>query len=160
MITLRDVSTSDESIYEVWQNDSKLTGYLSRLYPNNCSVAGYDASKVCWFIIKENMHDIGSVWLERDRTEFDAMILGMFISEEQYRGKGIGGDVIKEAIRISKQRIVFRNVRLNVRKSNLGAIKCYEKCGFRIYCEGRKTAQDGTVIDFYQMEMKVGEEVL
>jgi len=85
------------------------------------------------------------------------MVLGIFISGEQYRGKGIGSDSIKEAIRISKQRISFRNVRLNVRKSNLRAIHCYEKCGFRIYGEGRKTAKDGAIIDYYQIEMKVGD---
>lgn len=155
MITLRDVSKSDESIYEVWQNDSKLNVYLSRLHPNNCSVGDYDASRVCWFIIEEDIRDIGSVWLERGRTESDAMILGIFIFGEQYRGKGIGSDAIKEAIRISKQRIAFRNVRLNVRKSNLRAIQCYEKCGFNIYGEGQKTASDGTIIDYYKMEVKV-----
>lgn len=155
MITLRDVSKSDESIFAAWQNDSKLTGYLNRLYPNNSSVVDYDTSRVCWFIIEEDTRDIGSIWLEKDSSESDAMILGIFISTEQYRGKGIGSDSIKEAIRISKQRIVFRNVRLNVRKSNLRAIHCYEKCGFRIYGEGRKTAQDGTIIDYYKMEVKV-----
>lgn len=118
-------------------------------------MADYDTSRVCWFIIEEDIRDIGSVWLEKDSSESDAMILGIFILAEQYRGKGIGSDSIKEAIRISKQRIVFRNVRMNVRKSNLRAIHCYEKCGFRIYDEGRKTAQDGTIIDYYKMEVKV-----
>jgi len=85
------------------------------------------------------------------------MVLGIFISGEQYRGKGIGSDTIKEAIRISKQRISFRNVRLNARKRNLRAIQCYEKFGFNIYGQGQKLASDGTIIDYYQMEMKVGD---
>ena len=157
MITLRDVAKSDESAYKAWQNDSNLTGYLSRLYPNNCCVADYDTSRVCWFIIKEATYDIGSVWLEKDTEEADTMVLGIFISGEQYRGKGIGSDSIKEAILISKHRISFRNVRLNVRKSNLKAIHCYEKCGFNICGEGQKLASDGTIIEYYQMEMKVGD---
>jgi len=50
MIVLRDVSKSDESIFATWQNDSKLTDYLSRLCPSNSSVVDYDTSRVCWFI--------------------------------------------------------------------------------------------------------------
>jgi len=156
MIALRDVSKTDENIYAEWQNDPELAAYLSRLSPNNCSVGDYDASKICWFIIEEDACDIGSVWLEKDTKESEAVTLGIFISGEQYRGKGIGNYVIKEAIRISKQRIPFTSVKLNVRKSNLRAIRCYEKCGFIILGEGQKTASDGTIIDYYKMEMKVG----
>lgn len=83
------------------------------------------------------------------------MILGIFISGEQYRSKGIGSDAIKEAIRISRQRIYFNKVRLNVRKSNLRAIQCYEKCGFNISGEGRKITLEGNIIDYYKMEVKV-----
>lgn len=157
MITLRDVAKSDEGTYKVWQNDSKLTDYLSRLCPNNSSVVDYDTSRVCWFIIEEDTCDIGSVWLEKDTEGTDTMVFGIFISGEQYRGKGIGSDMIKEAIRISKRRISFSNVRLNVRKGNLRAIHCYEKCGFNICGQGQKLASDGTVIDYYQMERKVGD---
>ncbi len=157
MIKLRDIVKSDESKYKVWQNDSKLIGYLSRLCPNNSSVADYDTSKVCWYIIEKDIREIGAVWLEKDNSESDTMILGIFISEEQYRGKGIGINAIREAIQISKQRISFKNVRLNVRKSNLRARYCYEKCGFNICKEGQKLASNGTLIDYYQMEMKVGD---
>ncbi|NSW90133.1 MAG: GNAT family N-acetyltransferase [Firmicutes bacterium] len=145
MMLLRDVTKSDESIYAVWQNDKEITGYLSRLCPYNSSVGDYDTSTVCWFIIEEEACDIGSVWLEKDRSQPDTMILGIFISGEQYRGKGIGSKAIEEAIRISKQRIAFEKVSLNVRKSNLRAIHCYEKCSFRIFGEGQKLASDGTV---------------
>jgi len=160
-IILTDVEThggGDEAkeFPSKWQNDPELAAYLSRLSPNNCSVGDYDASKICWFIIEEDACDIGSVWLEKDTKESEAVILGIFISGEQYRGKGIGNHVIKEAIRISKQRIPFTSVKLNVRKSNLRAIRCYEKCGFIILGEGKKTASDGTIIDYYKMEMKVG----
>ena len=157
MITLRDVAKSDESTYKVWQNDSKLTGYLSRLCPDNSSVIDYDTSRVFWFIIEEDTRDIGSIWLEKDTEGTDTMVLGIFISGEQRRGKGIGSDSIKEAIWISKQRTSFSNVRLNVRKGNLRAIHCYEKCGFNICGEGQKLSLDGTIIDYYQMEMKVGD---
>jgi len=156
MMSLRDISKSDERTYAIWQNNSELAGYLSRLYPYNSSVGDYGASRVCWFIIEEDACAIGSVWLEKVIEEPDSMILGIFLSGEQYRGKGIGRAAIQEAIRISNQRIAFRNVRLNVRKSNLRAIKCYEKCGFKISGEGRKTASDGTVISYYTMEKKVG----
>jgi len=154
MVTLRDVTKSDERIYRGWQKDSKLDGYLSRLCPNNSSVVDYDTSRVCWFIIEKGTQEIGSVWLEKDTEGTDTMILGIFISGEQHRNKGIGSAAIKEAIRISKQRISFGKIRLNVRKTNLRAMQCYIKCGFNICGEGQKYASDGTIIDYYQMEMK------
>jgi hypothetical protein len=46
MIVLRDVISSDENIYKVMLNDTDLTDYLSRFYPNNSSIADYDTSKV------------------------------------------------------------------------------------------------------------------
>jgi len=155
MIILRDVVNSDESIYKTMLNDTDLTDYLSRFFPNNSSIADYDTSKVCWFIIEEDTSCIGSVWLERDPEETDTMILGIFISGAHNRGRGIGSYVIKEAIRISKQRMSFSYVRLNVRKSNLRAIRCYEKCGFRICGEGRKKSKDGAIIEYYKMVMKI-----
>jgi len=153
-IILRDIVSTDESIYIALQNDSDLTDYMSRFYSNNCSVADYDISKVCWFIIEKDKSCIGSVWLEKDTDETDTMILGIFITGEHNRGMGIGSHAIKEAIRISKQRIFFKYLRLNVRKSNIRAIHCYEKCGFRICGEGQKAVQNGSIIDYYRMVMK------
>ncbi len=158
MITLREVSTSDKRLYDIWQIDSTLTGYLSRICPNDSSTADYDSSRVCWFIIEDNSHEIGAVWLEKDRYAADFVTLGIFISEEHNRGKGIGIDAIKKAIQISKDRMAFKHVKLNVRKNNHRAIHCYEKCGFRIYDEGRKVAQDGTYVEYYKMSMEVDEQ--
>ena len=157
MISLRDVSKPDTELYDVWQNDSKLKGYLSRLSPNDSSVAYYDKSRVCWYIIVYDSRAIGAVWLEKDRYEADTVILGIFISSELDIGKGIGIDAIKEAIRVSIDRMPFKHVRLNVRKSNHRAICCYEKCGFKIHDEGSKVAQDGTLIEFYKMLMEIDE---
>jgi len=139
MIVLRDVAGSDESMYQALQSDLDLTDYLSRFCPYNSSVANYDTSKVCWFIIEEDTNCIGSIWLERDAQEPDTVILGIFISGKNSRGRGIGSYAIKEAIRISKQRMPFRYVRLNVRRNNLR----------------QKNAKNGAIIDYYRMIMKV-----
>ncbi len=155
MIILRDIVNSDENKYKVLMTEPELTDYLSRFYPNNCSVSDYDPSRVCWFMIEENASCIGSVWLERDPDETDTMMLGIFISGDHNRNRGIGSYAIKEAIRISKQRMPFQYVRLNVRKNNLRAIRCYEKCGFKICGEGRKNAENGVIIEYYQMVMKI-----
>ena len=155
MIVLRDVAGSDESMYQALQSDLDLTDYLSRFCPYNSSVANYDTSKVCWFIIEEDTNCIGSIWLERDAQEPDTVILGIFISGKNSRGRGIGSYAIREAIRISKQRMPFRYVRLNVRRNNLRAIRCYEKCGFKVCGEGQKNAKNGSIIDYYRMIIKV-----
>jgi Acetyltransferases, including N-acetylases of ribosomal proteins len=154
MITLRDVTISDKSIYENWQNDSNLTGCMSRFCPYNSSVEDYNTERICWFVIEKDACDVGSVWIEKEQESSDTATLGIFISGEQYRGKGLGSEAIKEAIRISRRRIDFQKVRLNVRKNNPGAVQCYMKCGFTITGEGQKVSLDATVIPYYSMEVK------
>ena len=127
MIKLRDITKSDEIIYKAWQNDSELSVYLSRLYPHKSYVGDYNKKMICWFIIKYDAYDIGSVWLEKDLSEEDTMVLGIFIAEEEFRGKGIGSKAVEKAIQISKNRIPFRKIKLNVQKNNLRAIQCYKK---------------------------------
>jgi len=102
MIVLRDVAGSDESMYQALQSDLDLTDYLSRFCPYNSSVANYDTSKVCWFIIEEDTNCIGSIWLERDAQEPDTVILGILFPER------IAGVEVSEATRL-KKRYGFQN---------------------------------------------------
>ncbi len=70
--------------------------------------------------------------------------IDQFIGETQLWGKGIGTSMILMFLNfLSKNKSASRVV-LEVKKSNIRAISCYEKCGFRKI----KELND----DFYLME--------
>lgn len=155
MIVLRDASKSDENIYNTWRNNAGLKEFLSRLEPKGCNTWDYDRSRICWFIIENESEDAGAVWLEKNDEAAQEATLGIFISGEKQRGKGIGKEAIEEAIEISGQRMKFEKVVLNVRKSNTRAIQCYKRCGFVITGEGQKTNPEGMTIGFFTMKKEI-----
>jgi RimJ/RimL family protein N-acetyltransferase len=52
------------------------------------------------------------------------------IGDREYWGHGYGTDAISALLRHAFRRLNIRQVRLNVKKFNARAIRCYEKCGF------------------------------
>lgn len=52
------------------------------------------------------------------------------IGEKDYWGKGYGTDAVSALLRYAFRHLGIRQIRLNVKKSNVRAIGCYQKCGF------------------------------
>lgn len=124
IITLETVNSDNLSFYKPFETafDNGLNQYQSRIYPNK------DAEKLLWYYIKTENQYIGSIWLEKSENK-EYAVLGVFIADEKYRNKGLGGEAIK--LVLEKMSLLnVREVRLNVRESNIRAIKCYRKTGF------------------------------
>lgn len=64
--------------------------------------------------------------------DFVVKFCRILIAEEQYRGQGIGQEVISQLLVYSKDVLCKKQAMLNVYDWNIDAIKCYEKCGFVI----------------------------
>ena len=62
---------------------------------------------------------------------YDRIEIEYIIVEEQYRNKGIATSLLDYISKIND----IKNITLEVRKSNLSAIKLYEKNGFEIVAE-------------------------
>ena len=74
--------------------------------------------------------------------------LGLFIGHGDFRGVGFGTDVVKTLVRWAFRTLNLNRVQLKVYEDNAPAIRCYEKCGFRL--EGRQRQsrfQDGRYLD-------------
>lgn len=56
--------------------------------------------------------------------------LGFMYTKPEYRGKGVNGVVIQSLIKWSNE-IGIKEIRLDVYDENIGAIKAYEKIGFK-----------------------------
>ena len=74
---------------------------------------------------------IGTVELrEIDKNNKVGKICRLLIGEKNNRGKGIGTEVLKEALRIGFEDMKFQKITLGVFDFNHSAIKCYENVGF------------------------------
>jgi len=57
--------------------------------------------------------------------------VGIFIGNKEYRNKGYGTEALSLLIDYGFKALNFHNIMLKVYEYNKGAIKCYEKVGFK-----------------------------
>jgi RimJ/RimL family protein N-acetyltransferase len=58
--------------------------------------------------------------------------IGIFIGSKEHRGKGCGTDAMKVLIEFIFMQMNINKIRLTVYSYNQAALRCYEKCNFRI----------------------------
>ena len=59
-------------------------------------------------------------------------VAGIFIGDGGYRGKGYGTDAMRVLIRFVFDQMNMNKIKLHVFSINEQAIRCYEKCGFKV----------------------------
>jgi RimJ/RimL family protein N-acetyltransferase len=57
--------------------------------------------------------------------------LGIYIGDIGMRGKGFGGQAVRELLRWAFVELQLNRVFLKVAASNIAAVKTYKKCGFQ-----------------------------
>lgn len=95
-----------------------------------------DSKRLDYIVLNEKEIIIGhfNLILYKNYVQFDIKI-----GEEKYRNKGYGTLMTKKAIQIVFKKLKYKKLVLDVKVTNLRAIRVYEKCGFKII---RKT-KDG-----------------
>jgi RimJ/RimL family protein N-acetyltransferase len=78
---------------------------------------------------------IGNISLMDGDNRSQRAELGIVIGEKEYWSHGYGTDAIKTLLRYAFDELNYHRVFLRVYAANARAIRCYEKCGFRL--EGR-----------------------
>ncbi|MGI6280331.1 MAG: GNAT family N-acetyltransferase, partial [Acutalibacteraceae bacterium] len=91
------------------------------------------AGNVAQFIIIETDTDkpVGSVYLRDIDKENKKAEFGIFIGEDCARGKGYGTAATALIVKYGFEELDLNRIYLRVFADNLGAIKCYKKCGFK-----------------------------
>jgi [ribosomal protein S5]-alanine N-acetyltransferase len=79
--------------------------------------------------LSDTFKHIGNIKLEPIQPQEEA-ILGILIGEQEWRGKGVGFEVISRVIEYSFDELKLNRIKLGVDLSNLAAVKLYEKLGF------------------------------
>jgi len=154
-VEIRELTQDDLQWIPIWYANINAEQFTSRLYPrpfveDNSRLP--DRDSVAWFVILVEGRPAGHVWLEIDCQETSTAILGILLGDPDLFGRGIGRKAIELARPAARERLKFQRVKLSVRKNNLRAIACYERCGFRIVGEGTKQSDDVEPIDYYTME--------
>jgi RimJ/RimL family protein N-acetyltransferase len=118
-----------------------------------------DDNESAIFFAEHEAHLIGMTGIARGRspkTRHGVDVWGVYVAPE-WRGLHIAEELIKSCLIWAKTRGVVI-ARLGVTAINQSAIRCYERCGFRIYAtESRALLHDGKYYDFYMMSLSFDE---
>ncbi len=134
-INLRKIKSSDKNYFAKWWRDKellKVTSGILKLISDEEVDKYFQAmlnSKDAYnFIILADGKIIGHISLAKRRNDWrETQIV---IGEKKYWGKGIGKKAIKLLIRKAKK-VGISKIYLEVRPTNLRAIRTYEQCGFQ-----------------------------
>ncbi|WP_409254262.1 GNAT family N-acetyltransferase [Bacillus sp. SCS-153A] len=75
---------------------------------------------------------VGHISLESiDRENRSARVCRVLVGEDSMRGKGVGGAMMEEILKVAFGQLHLHRVSLGVYDFNHSAIKCYEKAGFK-----------------------------
>jgi len=140
-VYLRAVERADlTGDYFQWLNEYEVTRHLGTgQFPNTLdAMEAYYESKtkspndVFWTVVdRASDQMIGTVklgfinWIHRS-AEF-----GIMIAAPEFRGKGHGTDVARLVLDYGFRRLNLHKITLGVTAEHAGAIRCYEKAGFR-----------------------------
>ena len=78
----------------------------------------------------EDQKYIGGCGINSVDWKNSVVVVGIFIGDKSYWGKGYGTDAMRTLVKFIFEQMNIRKVKLNVYAFNERAVKSYEKCGF------------------------------
>ena len=136
-VTIRPVTGADTDRIIAWRNAPSVMAHfiyrtpLTRKAHLNWLHNRVETGEVAQFVIYDGETAVGSVYLRDIDRNNQKCEYGIFIGDEDCRGKGIGTAAAKLALAHAFEELGLNRVYLRVFADNLGAIKSYEKAGFR-----------------------------
>ncbi|KUO69304.1 MAG: acetyltransferase [Clostridia bacterium BRH_c25] len=141
-IRLREYRKEDIERALLYINDSEIKKllapgipYLNTLEDERKWVEGLSAFKDNYSFAIETLEDekyIGGCGLNSIDWKNSVAVVGIFIGDKNYWGKGYGTDAMKVLMKFIFEQMNIHKIKLNVFSYNKRAIKSYEKCGFKI----------------------------
>ncbi|MEQ8221084.1 MAG: GNAT family protein [Candidatus Eremiobacterota bacterium] len=118
----------------------------------------FDRTKEFFIIHAFDKKTIGTIDLYDIRWREGSASIIIMIGEKQYWHKGYGTDAVLTLIDFAFNELSLRRIEVNVAEYNKRAIKCYEKCGFKVEgCLKKKLLVDGTYYDQHMMALLMEE---
>ncbi len=151
-VSLRPASAHDLAAIDRWA--SGMADFMSRTRPLAGGATRHDPdSGLFWYVIAEEDHDVGTVWIELLPAGSEAT-LGVFLGNAGDLGRGIGSAAIALAVAEFRRAHPQVPVALRVRRSNARAIACYRGAGFAFVESGSKTLPSGEVVLYHRMVLQ------
>ncbi len=141
---LSPINQDDYEQYTEWLNDLEVTKYLSLSSVNITIESERNALET---LSKEHNYAIidltsnkliGNVGLMDINNINKTAEIGIFIGDKEFQNQGYGTEAIKLLLDYSFNLLNLNNILLKVYSFNHRALRCYEKCGFKIIGKRRK----------------------
>ena len=113
-------------------------------------------------ILKNTSITVGHIQImDIDYTNMEGMLGRVLIGKKEERGKGLGLEMVRLAVKYAFEKINLNRIKLGVFDFNTDAIKCYNRIGFREY-EYKKNARyiDNNYWNIILMEMYKNDYIL
>ena len=136
-ITIRPITVKDTDNIIKWRNKSSVNQYFIYRKPFtkeshlNWFHNKVQTGEVAQFMILVDDEPIGSIYLRDIDHKNKKCEYGIFIGEESNCGKGFGKMASKLVIDYAFNELKLNKIFLRVFSTNIRAIKCYEKIGFK-----------------------------
>ena len=162
---LSPTNAGDEEQYVKWMNDKAVAVNFSQY-----KVVVASKNELKWLfepgndvhryaiVLADGDVMIGSISLHNiDHLNRNAFI-GIFIGEEEHRGKGYGAEAIRLILGFGFNTLNLNNIMLSVDADNIAGIKCYKNVGFSEAGRRREWKfMEGKYVDVLFMDMLARE---
>ncbi|MDR0222253.1 MAG: GNAT family N-acetyltransferase [Oscillospiraceae bacterium] len=145
-VYLSPINAEDAETYARWLNDPNVTDghgttsfVITSAFEKDWLETNLKSDKTYHFaIVKKNGDElIGNVGFTDIEHIHQTATIGLFIGEEENRGKGYGTEAVILAVKYGFNTLNLNNIDLKAFSFNERAIKAYAKAGFREY--GRRS---------------------
>ena len=159
-VTIRPITYDDTENIIKWRNSEYVNSRFidRRLFTKESHeewLKTYvEAGKAAQFIILLNGEAVGSVYLRDIDPDKKEAEYGIFIGEESARGKGVGTKSAKLILKYAFEELNLEKIFLRVFKDNPGAVRSYEKAGFKKIDREDTLNIDGEMLEVIFMELE------
>ena len=158
-VYLSPMSTEDAETYCRWLNDPLVSGNIAvaarvdslTTEQEYIEKAHKNKSHVYAIVLKETDVLIGNIGIEEIDNISRTATIGMFIGDEENRGKGFGSEALRLACRYAFDRLNLHSLHLWVFSFNERAMNMYKKVGFK---------EAGRMRESYYLDGKYHDSIL
>lgn len=165
--TLRPITMDDTYLIVKWRNNPKVSSqflfrkkFTASMHQQWMNTKVKNKEVIQYMIIEnKNKKPIGSVYMRDINYETMTGEYGIFIGEDNYRGKGFGSEVAKIFTSYCFDKLKFHKIYLKVLEDNKIAYRTYQKAGFKKEALFRDYVKiDGQYYSVYFMSMINGKD--